>query len=1062
MKKKVLALVLTLAMLASLATLPAAAVGSKTYPDAVGHWAEESILRWSRSGLVKGDNLGNVNPDKPLRRCEMATILSDMLGLRTAAPISTFKDIDGSEWYARAILRCAAAGIMEGSNSMSYPEDHITREEAIVMFGRALGVARDDDPDLSKFSDGDEVSGWAAPYMATLTELGILSGMGDGTVAPHADINRAGAFTLMDKAISVYANAPGTYNSQNANGFVVINANSQQAGDVIVTGKATGVLVAVGATNAVKLRNLESDNVLVNGKTGLTVTGKSELAAVSMNVKGDMVVESEAAVDALNMNAEEVTVTNSGTVKTLSFDVSTTVTNSGKVENLVADAPSAITNTGTVDKLVANAAITVDNTKGTVKNAEINMGGVVMDGPPQQMTVASGVARPANSSGRPITATGAVSSGGSSGGGGGYRPPSVSVTGVTLDVTGWVMNVGDTKTLTASVEPSNASNKSVTWTSSNQAVATVAGGTVTAVAEGTATITVTTSNGGKTAVCAITVRPEGSTDPIPVKSVAFDKETLELEAGTDGALKLIIDPANATKDGDAKWESSDDNVVTVDQTGKLTAVAPGTAEITATITVTPKEEPDPGQPDPEEPGEGGDPVDPADPENPGGTTDPDGPEGGTDAQADTAETYTAKCTVTVKAKLVNVTGVTLDKDTLELEEGKTATLTAAVAPADATDKTVTWTSSKENVATVTGGMVTAVAEGEATITVTTADGSFTATCKVTVTPKGEEPPADIPVESVTIGGQPSPNPKVGEEITLTAEVLPANATVKTVTWTSSDETVATVAGGVVTTLKAGTTTITATAGSKSDTYLLTVDPAENPGPDDPKPEITHTVVLPETLTGGTVTADKTANVAVNDTVTLTVAPDTADLPYVCTGVTVTAGEGGTAKTLTPDAEGKCSFTADATAATNYLVSATFARPITEGELFVAMNQAGLDKMLEYGYPTGDVTAESLKNYPYLVLGLKHNNTDFTATAVKTDTALTVNGEPVTITGMSWYNSLGKYSTCYIGTHPDYDPNGPSWDELGLTLTGETTFVLTFTYQGATYSFTCTYDPSATA
>lgn len=434
MKKKVLALVLTLAMVASLLTVPAAATGSKTYPDAVGHWAEESILRWSRCGLVKGDNLGNVNPDKPLRRCEMATILADMLGLRKAAPISTFKDINGSEWYARAILRCAAAGIMEGSNSMSYPEDYITREEAIVMFGRALGVQPNDDPDLSDFLDGEEVSGWAAPYMATLTELGILSGMGDGTVAPHADINRAGAFTLMDKAISVYANAPGTYTSQNANGFVVINANSQQEGEVILTGKATGVLVAVGATNPVRLRDLKAENVLVEGKGDVVVSGKSSLDALAANTEIAVTVDTEASVGTLDVNVEKIAVTNAGEIKKLNCGEAGSVTNSGKVAELVADAPSAITNTGTVDKLVANAAITVNNTKGTVKNAEINMGGVVMDGPPQQMTVASGVVRPANSSGRPITATGAVSSGGG-GGGGGSSTPSKPTPGIKLDKT---------------------------------------------------------------------------------------------------------------------------------------------------------------------------------------------------------------------------------------------------------------------------------------------------------------------------------------------------------------------------------------------------------------------------------------------------------------------------------------------------------------------------------------------------------------------------------------------------------------------------------------------------
>ena len=792
MKKKVLALVLTLAMVASLLTVPAAATGSKTYPDAVGHWAEESILRWSRCGLVKGDNLGNVNPDKPLRRCEMATILADMLGLRKAAPISTFKDINGSEWYARAILRCAAAGIMEGSNSMSYPEDYITREEAIVMFGRALGVQPNDDPDLSDFLDGEEVSGWAVPYMATLTELGILSGMGDGTVAPHADINRAGAFTLMDKAISVYANAPGTYTSQNANGFVVINANSQQEGEVILTGKATGVLVAVGATNPVRLRDLKAENVLVEGKGDVVVSGKSSLDALAANTEIAVTVDTEASVGTLDVNVEKIAVTNAGEIKKLNCGEAGSVTNSGKVAELVADAPSAITNTGTVDKLVANAAITVNNTKGTVKNAEINMGGVVMDGPPQQMTVASGVVRPANSSGRPITATGAVSSGGG-GGGGGSSTPSKPTPGIKLDKTTAELTEGKTMTLKATVTlpSSDAIKGDVIWTSSDDTVATVEDGTVTAVKEGEATIT---------AKVTVTI-PEPSPSPSPSASPSPSPST---------------EPSPSEEPTPSPSPSEE------------ATPSPSPSE-----TVTP--DPEPGEssdPNPSEPVEGGSEGD--------GDTETELPppapaavraaapaalsaQAAPAARADNTKTYTATCKVTVKAKPVEtvaVTGVTLDKSELTLEAGRTVTLTATVAPADATDKSVTWASSNESVATVSAnGKVTAVAEGAATITVKTADGGFTKTCTVTVTPGTTQP---LPVTAVTLDKEKLAL-EVGGEATLVATVTPDNADDKTVTWTSSDSNIASVdENGKVTAVAAGTATITATAGNQTATCEVTV------------------------------------------------------------------------------------------------------------------------------------------------------------------------------------------------------------------------------------------------
>ena len=842
MKKKVLALVLTLAMVASLLTVPAAATGSKTYPDAVGHWAEESILRWSRCGLVKGDNLGNVNPDKPLRRCEMATILADMLGLRKAAPISTFKDINGSEWYARAILRCAAAGIMEGSNSMSYPEDYITREEAIVMFGRALGVQPNDDPDLSDFLDGEEVSGWAAPYMATLTELGILSGMGDGTVAPHADINRAGAFTLMDKAISVYANAPGTYTSQNANGFVVINANSQQEGEVILTGKATGVLVAVGATNPVRLRDLKAENVLVEGKGDVVVSGKSSLDALAANTEIAVTVDTEASVGTLDVNVEKIAVTNAGEIKKLNCGEAGSVTNSGKVAELVADAPSAITNTGTVDKLVANAAITVNNTKGTVKNAEINMGGVVMDGPPQQMTVASGVVRPANSSGRPITATGAVSSGGG-GGGGGSSTPSKPTPGIKLDKTTAELTEGKTMTLKATVTlpSSDAIKGDVIWTSSDDTVATVEDGTVTAVKEGEATITakvtVTIPEPSPSPSPSASPSPSPSTEPSPSEEPTPSPSPSE-EATPSPSPSETATPSPSPSEEATPSPSPSEEVTPSPSPSEEATPSPSPSE-EATPSPSPSEtvtpDPEPGEssdPNPSEPVEGGSEGD--------GDTETELPppapaavraaapaalsaQAAPAARADNTKTYTATCKVTVKAKPVEtvaVTGVTLDKSELTLEAGRTVTLTATVAPADATDKSVTWASSNESVATVSAnGKVTAVAEGAATITVKTADGGFTKTCTVTVTPGTTQP---LPVTAVTLDKEKLAL-EVGGEATLVATVTPDNADDKTVTWTSSDSNIASVdENGKVTAVAAGTATITATAGNQTATCEVTV------------------------------------------------------------------------------------------------------------------------------------------------------------------------------------------------------------------------------------------------
>jgi len=166
---------------------------------------------------------------------------------------------------------------------------------------------------------------------------------------------------------------------------------------------------------------------------------------------------------------------------------------------------------------------------------------------------------------------------------------------------------------------------------------------------------------------------------------------------------------------------------------------------------------------------------------------------------------------------VAVTGVTLSQTTASLTTSAMMTLTATVLPANASNKTVTWSSSNPSVATVDNGVVTAVGVGTATIIVTTQNGSKTAACSVTVT--------GVALTGVTLNKTTLSLLKAGATETLIANVLPATATNKTVTWSSSNASVATVnAGGTVTATGVGTATITATTqeGSKTATCSVTV------------------------------------------------------------------------------------------------------------------------------------------------------------------------------------------------------------------------------------------------
>ncbi len=276
---------------------------------------------------------------------------------------------------------------------------------------------------------------------------------------------------------------------------------------------------------------------------------------------------------------------------------------------------------------------------------------------------------------------------------GGETPPQpVAVTGVTLNKTSLTLEAGQSETLTATVAPSNADNQNVSWSSSDNSVATVdQSGNVSAISAGTAVITVTTEDGGKTHSCTVTVTAPAA--PIPVTAIALNKSTATIGIGSSETLTVNYTPADANTGKAVSWSSSNTSIATVDNSGKVTGVAAGTATITATST--------------------------------------------------TDNTISASCSVTVEA--IAVTGVSINPTSANLQIGGSTDLTATVLPANATDKSVSWTSSNTAVATVNNGHVTAIAAGTATITVTTTDGSKTAFCSVTVT---AGPP--VPSTSLTI------------------------------------------------------------------------------------------------------------------------------------------------------------------------------------------------------------------------------------------------------------------------------------------------------------------------
>ena len=331
----------------------------------------------------------------------------------------------------------------------------------------------------------------------------------------------------------------------------------------------------------------------------------------------------------------------------------------------------------------------------------------------------------------------------------------VPVSSVTLSKTSISILIGSAYQLTATVLPADAKNKTLTWTSSNVTIATVdTTGKVTAKALGTATFTAK-SNNGKTAACLVTV------NPVKITALTLSPASTTISIGKGEVLgkkitlKANITPTNATI-RTFNWTTTNSKVATVDQNGVVTSVGYGTAIIRATA-------------------------------------------------KDGSGAY-GQCTLTVKKY---VTQLTLSRTSAPVIPGKTVTLGITVLPADASDKQVSWASSNTAVATVSSaGVVTGLRLGTATITATAKDGSgVKAICTVTVGQPAASVTLNLP--KITIG--------VGQAVsTVTAGVLPTNAIIKQVSWSSSNSAVAKVdATGKITGVKTGTATITATAADGS-------------------------------------------------------------------------------------------------------------------------------------------------------------------------------------------------------------------------------------------------------
>ena len=958
MKKKH-AITITAVLAASMA-MSVTAFGAPT--DIQGHWAQNTINKWVDKGDISGYPDGTFRPNNMITRAEFVVLVNNAMGY-TKSGYAYFSDVPSHYWGKNAIQTGVAAGYISGDgNGIFRPNDPVTRQEAAAMISRILDLKQNESR-AYRYTDSYAISNWAKGVVGAVSEAGIMAGYPDGSFGPNRVLTRAEAVLALDKTVNYKPGDKEEDKEETQKEDMLLTQSKLE--DTTITGDLTisdrlgtktitledvtvkGKLIVDGGGEIIlkdcdikeMVMDQKDTTVKASGKTAVEKTTFKKIGKLTGGDYTDVIVDKElsgsitidAKVRNLTLDAEtDLKLGSDARIKNMEItknaDKATIDFSKGKVEDMTVKDKVTIKGSGDIDTMTVyvsgvtssirpdtvktkdnaskpdytdddddwssssssrrNITISSDRSGGTYRNATVTKGDVTVrnmtvrenlyidsdvkddevrfdgmtiygnvyirgggtnsvffedckisgniyaektygDNPVglkldnktaqalkgtlyirkngadviglekdngtylKQIVVdtdklttlddlqADRVEIVAANADVKITAStivkelyvtdkgyGRIDLSGTIGklqadnsitvkGNGRIDEKSgkvtveqgvkIGVTSVILDKTDLTLDVNDTEKLTATVNPNDATNKTVTWKSDKPEIVEVdSNGNVTAKAAGTATITATAD--GKSASCKVTVNGQPAT--VPVQSVELNQTTLELIAGKEATLTATVKPDDATNKT-VTWSSNNETVATVDNNGKVTAKAAGEAIITAKVG---------------------------------------------DKQA--------TCNVKVTAADVAVESVTLNQSSLELVAGKEATLTATVKPDNATNRTVAWESNATNVATVdNNGKVTAKAEGTAIITAKA--GDKTATCTVTVTK------ADVKVTQITISGKNTLN--VNDVATLTADVQPGDATNKTVVWTSENPDVVKVENGKVTALMPGQAVIKATA-----------------------------------------------------------------------------------------------------------------------------------------------------------------------------------------------------------------------------------------------------------
>lgn len=521
MVKKLVSLLLSLLLLGT--SCFAAAADRRSAP-----WYGEALEHAVENGLLMGDEEG-LSPEKNLTRAQLAAILGRAFSAQQGADLSSFADVSENAWYYEDMAKAVRMGIFQGDGNRLLPDSPATREEVFAVLARCFQLRPQDGDVLTRFADGEKVSFWAREAAQALVSCGYIQGSGN-SIEPQKSITRAEFAQVMDRMVQNYCSAGGIY-SEFPKGNVVINQPGISLQGAVIEGDlilADGVgendidLSGVTVTGRILVRggNLtarEGTAVPVvqvanpNGSTRIASDGSTEVKTLAVEspvvlsgkagtveARGPLTIEAGASVEELVLSSTAAQAEIHGAVDHLvtsaeAEGVEIIVPAGGSVAEVVVEAPGVkIAGEGSLGKVTANA----DGLHVETPNTQLVVGETAAGVTVGEDKVEPGSSVTTNSTGTGVQETPPAPP----------APSRVSVTGIEVEPKTLLLKVQKTAGLTAKIQPANATEQGVVWSSDDEDVAVVDDqGQVTGLSSGTAEITATSKEGNFTAKCTVTV-----------------------------------------------------------------------------------------------------------------------------------------------------------------------------------------------------------------------------------------------------------------------------------------------------------------------------------------------------------------------------------------------------------------------------------------------------------------------------------------------------------------------------------------------------------------------------